>query len=380
MKLTAKVKLQPTEEQAQLLLKTLETANAACNWISEQGWNSRTFGQFALHKITYKTAREMFGLSAQIVIRCISKVADAYKLDRETKRTFKPHGGIAYDDRVLNWRLKTQTVSIWTMAGRQVIPFVTGARQLQLLKSQQGETDLCYIDGQFYLFAVCNVDEPETADIDDVLGVDLGVVNIAVDSDGTVYSAKTVNNVRIRHRRLRKKLQSKGTKSSRRRLKKLSGKERRFAKNVNHRISKSIVETAQDTGRAVALEDLKGIRDRITGRRSQRATLHSWSFHQLRTFIEYKAKQMGVNVLHVDPRNTSRTCPCCGHIDKANRKTQDKFLCVDCGYSGLADYIAAANIRARGRAAISLPNVSATDVDFYSVAPGTSQRALAVGS
>ena len=76
-----------------------------------------------------------------------------------------------------------------------------------------------------------------------------------------------------------------------------------------------------------------------------------------------KLKQMGVEVKAVDPRNTSRTCPCCGHVDKANRKTQSNFLCVDCGFSGLADHIAAGNIARR--ATVTSPNVSTTDVDFY---------------
>jgi len=186
--------------------------------------------------------------------------------------------------------------------------------------------------------------------------VDLGSVNIATDSDGTVHSSRTVNNVRYRHRRLRAKLQSKGTKSARRRLKKLAGKERRFAANTNHTISKRIVTAAKDTARGIALEDLSGIRERVTVRRAQRATLHSWSFFQLRSFVEYKARLAGVPVVAVDPRNTSRTCPACGHIDKRNRPSQDTFSCVACGHSGLADHIAAVNIGSRG--AVSRPNVS----------------------
>lgn len=355
MKLTAKVKLQPTKEQAELLKQTLETANAACNWMSDQAWRTKTFGQFKLHKLVYAQAREQFNLAAQVVIRCISKVADAYKLDKKTKRTFKPLGGIAYDDRVLNWRLQTKTVSIWTVDGRQTIPFVCGERQFQLLQTQQGETDLCYIRGFFYLFAVCNIDEPEPIDVEGVLGVDLGVKNIAVDSDGDVMSSNTVNNVRFRHRRLRAKLQSKGTHSARRRLRKLSGKERRFATHTNHEISKSIVQKAKDTKRVIALEELTHIRERVTARKPQRAQLLSWSFFQLRNFIEYKAKQVGVKVVAIDPRNTSRQCPCCGHIAKANRPTQEKFSCVSCSYSGLADHIAAINISRR--AAVNRPYI-----------------------
>jgi len=356
MKLTAKVKLQPTKEQAELLKLTLETANAACNQISQQAWDTKTFGQFSLHKVTYHPIRQQFNLAAQLVVRCISKVADAYKLDKKTLRTFKTLGGIAYDDRVLNWRLPSRTVSIWTMTGRQIIPFVCGEHQWKLLQTQQGETDLACIDGEFYLFAVCNVDQPEPLDIDGFLGVDLGVANIAVDSDKTIHQGKTVKNVRYRNRQLRRKLQAKGTKSTRRLLKKRSKKEQRFATWTNHNISKSIVATAQGTNRGIALEDLTGIRDRITARKPQRATLSSWGFAQLRSFIEYKAQKVGVPVVAVDPRNTSRTCPACGHIDKANRKTQDKFLCVDCGFSGLADYTAAVNISRRAN--VRLPNVS----------------------
>jgi putative transposase len=116
---------------------------------------------------------------------------------------------------------------------------------------------------------------------------------------------------------------------------------------VNHRISKQLVAKAKDTNRAIALEDLQGIRSRITVRRSQRATLHSWAFYQLRTFVEYKARRVGIPVILVDPRNTSRTCPVCGHVDKANRPNQSTFSCVFCGFAGLADHIAAINIGRR---------------------------------
>ncbi|MCX6046575.1 MAG: transposase [Chloroflexi bacterium] len=248
------------------------------------------------------------------------------------------------------------------MNGRQTVPFVCGEHQWRLLQTQQGETDLTCIDGAFYLFAVCNVDQPDPLDVEGVLGVDLGIANIAVDSDGTIHQGKTVKQVRYRHRLLRQKLQAKGTKSTRRRLQKLAGKERRFATWTNHNISQSIVATAQGTKRAIAIEELGGIRDRVTVRTPQRATLHSWAFAQLRSFSEYKAQRAGIQVMAVDPRNTSRTCPACGHVDKANRKTQSKFLCVSCGHSGLADYIAAGNIASR--ASVTTPHISTTDVNF----------------
>jgi IS605 OrfB family transposase len=293
-----------------------------------------------------------------MVVRCISKVANAYKLDRQTKRTFKSHGAIAYDDRILSWNVEKSQVSLWTVEGRLKIPFVTGQPQLELLKYQRGESDLAYIHGEFYLFATCEIEDPEELDPKGVLGVDLGMVNIAVDSDGETFSGRPVNNVRYRHRRLRKKLQQKGTKAAWRRLKKLSGKERRFATHVNHVISKRIVAKAQGTTRAIALEALTGIRARVTVRKSQRVTLHSWSFYQLGSFVAYKAHRAGVPVIEVDPRHTSRTCPVCGWVDKANRPTQSRFSCVVCGFAGLADYIASVNISRR--AAVNLPYASDT--------------------
>jgi len=361
MKLMAQVKLLPTPEQADALRHTLEQANAACRFVSDTAWEIKTFRQYDLHHKCYQVVREQFNLSAQMAVRVIAKVTDAYKLDRKTKRTFKTTGSIAYDDRILSWRLQDQTVSIWTMNGRFRIPFVCGERQLEMLPTRQGESDLGLYKGLFFLFATCEVDEPKPIDVEGALGVDLGVVNIAVDSDGQIHSASPINNVRHRHRRLRAKLQAKGTRSAKRKLKRLSGKERRFAKDTNHCISKQIVAKAKDTKRAIALEELKGIRTRVTVRRRQRATLHSWAFFQLRNYVEYKAKQAGIPVILVDPRNTSRTCPVCGCIDKANRPSQSVFSCVVCGFAGHADQIAAVNIGRR--AVVNLPNVAYDDAE-----------------
>lgn len=356
MKLIAQIKLNPSTEQRAALLRTVEIANIASNYVSEQAWQMRTFGQFALQKMYYRTVREQFDLGADITVRVFRKVANAYKLDHKTQRIFKIYGAFPFNAHLVSYKLTTSTISIWTVAGRQKMPFVCGEPQRQLLQGLRGECDLIYRNGEFYLHQCCDVEELPEIEPSDFLGVDLGLVNIATDSDGTVHQGKAVENVRFRHRRLRSKLQRKSTKSSHRRLKQLSGKERRFVTNTNHCISKQLVQSAQDTSRGIALEDLTGIRDRVTARRSQRARLHSWSFFQLRAFVTYKAKRVGVPVVFVDPRNTSRTCPACGHIDKRNRPNQSQFSCVRCGFAGLADHIAATNIRSR--AVVNLPYVS----------------------
>ena len=356
MKLIAQVKLQTTSEQTNALKRTLRVANTACNYIDNVAWDSNTFGQYHLHKIVYKDARATFAsLTSQVIIRCIARVADAYKINRKIQHVFKSLSAITYDDRILRWYTNKSIVSIWTVDGRMHIPFVCGERQRELLKTRQGESDLVLRDGVFYLFATCNVDEPTPDDFTETLGVDFGIVNIATDSDGKTYSGAQINGLRHRRRHLRQKLQKKGTKAAKRLLKKRSGKEQRFAKHENHRISKELVSKAKDTKRAIAIEDLTGIRKRTTVRRSQRATHSSWSFYDLRSKIEYKAKRAGVTVIVVDPRNTSRTCPDCGHVDKANRQTQSNFSCVSCGFSGPADTIAAINI---SRVAVNQPNVS----------------------
>ena len=358
MQLTAKIKLDYNTETGSALFRTMALANAACTWLSEQVFESRVFGKFRMQKFYYLDLREMFPLlSAQAVIHVVRKVADSYKLDKKTLRTYKPLGAITYDLRILSW--KQGIVSIWTVDGRKKIPYVCGERQAELLKTQHGETDLLLQDGQFYLATCCEMYEPEMQYKNYALplGVDLGVAKIATDSDGNIYSGSKVKNVRFRHRKLRSALQKAGTKSARRHLKKLSGKEARFARDTNHVISKAIVRTAKGTCRGIALEDLSGIRDRITVRRKQRAVLHSWSFLQLRSFLEYKAALAGVPIVAIDPRNTSRECSECGHTDKRNRKTQDKFVCLKCGHAEMADLNAARVIASRVN--VSTPIVAA---------------------
>ena len=132
----------------------------------------------------------------------------------------------------------------------------------------------------------------------------------------------------------------------------------RFARDINHCISKRLVAKAQCTKRAIALENLQGIRSRMKVRRSQRRQQHSWAFFQLRSFVEYKAKLAGVPVLLVDPRYTSQTCPACGYVSRSNRPSQALFSCVSCGLAGPADTIAAENIRVLGRVLVNAPHVS----------------------
>lgn len=348
MKLIAQLKLRPTAEQADVLRRTLETANGACTFISDVAWETRTFGKFALQKACYEQVREQFGLSAQMTIRALAKVGDAYKLDKKAKRTFRPLASIAYDDRILSFALPRSQVSIGTLDGRQAISFVCGERQRRMLATRQGESDLLLHRGEWYLLVTCEIEEPDPIDVDGVLGLDLGIVNLATDSDGETHSGAQVERKHQWYARRRAALQAVGTKSAKRRLRQVSGRQRRFQKDTNHCISKRLVAKAERTKRVIAVEELTGIRQRARARGpAQRARHSNWAFAQLRQFISYKARRAGVPVVAVDPRNTSRTCSACGHCEQANRRSQAEFCCVSCGHQAAADVNAAINIRNR---------------------------------
>ena len=348
MKLTLQVKLLPTAEQSTSLRKTMEAANAAADRLSQLAWDAGEFRRFPLHKIGYRILRNEFPLSSQVVCLLTAKVADAYKLDRDVQRRFRPHGSIAYDARILSVNVATMGVSIWTVDGRQKMSFACGPKEIALLAYPRGEADLILRGKEWYLSITVEVPEEKEVEAVDALGVDLGIVEIAVDSDGKKYSGSTLNKVRHRNRSLRRKLQKKGTKSARRLLKKRTKREANFARDTNHVISKSIVRTAKRTNRAIAIEELGGIRSRVRARRRQRTKLHSWAFAQLGFFLAYKAKLFGVPLVKIDPRNTSRRCGMCGHTEKANRKSQSVFSCKSCGYTVNADENGAGNIRLKG--------------------------------
>ena len=213
VKLIATIKLNPTEAQANALKATLERANEACNYISERAWENQTFNRYKIQQLCYYEVKERFKLSAQLAIRCIAKVADAYLLDKKIKRAFKRHGSIAYDDRILKYYTERSRVSIWTLEGREHIPFECGERQRALLQSRHGESDLIYRNGNFYLFASCDFEEPPPDEVNKYLGVDLDVVNIAVDSDGEIHTAEAIEKVRIHYATLKGSLQRHGSKN-----------------------------------------------------------------------------------------------------------------------------------------------------------------------
>ncbi|NGO43279.1 RNA-guided endonuclease InsQ/TnpB family protein [Streptomyces ureilyticus] len=370
MKLVVQVKLLPTPEQASALEATLHTCNEAANRLSAQAYEHQVTSRARLQAMAYGELKAR-GLSAQPALHVLRKVADAYTTlkanlkagnlgkpgsKRHTKATGKPitfrkDAAQPYDDRCLSWQIPERTVSIWTTTGRMKNLAFTGQDdQLAVLAAhRKGESDLLRRDGQWYLIATCDIPEARAnTHPAGFLGVDLGIVNIASTSTGTRHCGRRMNRRREADRKLRSKLQKKNTKSAKRRARKHAGKEARRARDINHKISKSIVAEAERTAQGIALEDLTGIRERARLRKPQRVTLHSWSFRQLGTFIAYKAQRAGVPLVHVNPANTSRECSRCHHVDKRNRPSQAVFTCRSCGFVEHADLNASHNIADRG--------------------------------
>jgi len=373
---TLQIKLLPNEQQKGAIIDTFIKFSEACNFVSKIAFERKLFNKVFLQRIVYKDIREKFGLSAQLAVRVIAKVVETYKPDRTTFHQFRDFGSIVYDQRILSFKGMDE-VSINTTRGRIRIPITIGKYGEIPFKRIRGQCDLVRKNRQFYLMVAVEIPGTPSIEPKDIIGVDMGIEHIAVDSTGKYYSGDGINETRERYVGLRSRLQSAGTKSAKRHLRKLSGKESRFVRNVNHFISKEIVQRAKGTSSAIAIEDLSGIRLRTTVRKGNRYIHNSWPFHQLRSFIEYKARETGIPVVVVKPHNTSRECPGCHFIDKRNRPERSHFKCVSCGFEGEADFIASLNIR--NRAAVSQPIVTEAIFD-HSIPPVASSFALARSS
>ncbi|MDX1935407.1 MAG: transposase [Capsulimonadales bacterium] len=356
-RLTLRLKLHTDDATKAALLDTLRQSTACVNAVCRYGWDNRERNGTRLHHATYKTLRADYpSLPSQLVVSARRKATEALKSTEERRKQGKavscPQSTlcpIRYDARSYWVKLSEGVASLATSAGRVGVSFRLCQHYQRYAECLTASADLCYDRKTdcFFLHVVIEVETPELV-ADGVLGVDLGIVELATDSHGNAYSGEAVKSVRRKYRRIRSLLQSKGTRSAKRHLKRIRQKVSRFTRDTNYKISKALVHTASLERKALALEDLTGIRDRAeTVSRQMRWLLGGWSFYQLRQFLSYKAQAAGVPVFLVDPRNTSRTCSACGYCDKANRKSQASFECLQCGFCENADRNAARNIEAR---------------------------------
>jgi len=353
-------KLTVDDQGLPTLAATQRAFTAAATWVARVCWDEGLTNTNTAHHRVYGETRARFGLGAQLAICARMKAVEALKAvkakRRETCPRFGPRGSVRYDARSYTL-MGHERVSLNTLDGRITCRLVLGERQLTMLKDpawEIGGADLVWRRGVYSLHVTQSREAPDpspTPPAGGVLGVDLGIVNLATDSEGQHFTGQRVHVVRARYHLRRQRLQHCGTRNAKRRIRRMGRREARFQQDTNHRISKALVHKAVVARKALALEDLSGIRERTTVRRVNRYERHSWAFFQLRTFLTYKAAWAGIPVLLVDPRDTSRTCPRCGYCSKANRKSQAVFACtnsnVPCTFTGHADHVGAINVAAR---------------------------------
>lgn len=332
---------------------TMKTYNNICQEIIDYGWDNQTYNKNKLHYGTYKNIREKYPkFSSGMVQTARDNASEILKRTMKSKKKLnKPlkqlFSGIRYDKRSLSVMFDKNIISINTMFGRLKLPF-------KLADYYKKYSDWKYSNAQlkrrkdknYYLMLQVQKDIPKKSNECDVLGVDLGIKKIAVTSDNVFFNSKKLKNIKGKYQKLKRDLQRKGTKSAKRRLKFISGKENRFVRDVNHCISKKIVNTNHNV---FALENLKNIRETTkTYNKKLNWMIGNWSFAQLQSFIDYKSERLGKNVVFVRPNYTSQQCSKCGNIEKSNRNG-NIFKCKSCDFEFDADLNASRNIARIGR-------------------------------
>lgn len=352
-------KLSMVKEDRAKLLDTMREYSKAFNLSAKWGFDNHTWNKVDNHKATYRLVREYSGLPSSLVQGARDCACEALKASKcETVPNRKLLAAMRYNHRVATVNLIHGIATIATVDGRVKASFRIPEHYEQYLGWNIRSSTISY-RGEFYIHISIETATPAIVKDTRVLGIDRGIKNIAVCSNNTFFNGKIIKNVRAHYAKLRGDLQSKGTRSARRKLKKASGRERRFVTNVNHCIAKAIV--AYDYT-VFALEDLSKIRVQKRRGIEQNRKLNNWSFYQLEQFLCYKAEALGKQVVLVDSRYTSQKCSHCGHIYKANRDGSD-FLCRNCGFNIHADLnaarnIAQAGISGMGRLPVNQPNVA----------------------
>jgi len=365
VKLTKTVMLKLAEHD-ESLDKTLEVYAEGLNFASKVVYeNGKPISANNLQRICYPILRnkiglkDKIGLKAQMACNVCRQVAGAYK-------SMKSNGKwklAEFDARTMvvsygrDFSFKGEYLSITTLDGRKKYKLIIYEYAKQ------------YFDGTWRFLASRLVKrgneyyfhlsvEKEVPDVDlskakKFMGVDIGLNYIAVacttDLECRFFSGGIIKHIRHMFVNMRRRLQKKGTRSAKRVLKRMAGREKRLISNICHTVSKRIVEFAVENGvDVIGLENLNGIRKRAKVRKKQRYDFESWIYRKLQFMIEYKAKERGILVVYIDPKNTSITCPRCYHVNKANRSGK-LFRCKACGYTLNADLVGARNIERKTR-------------------------------
>jgi len=363
---TVKIKL---NVDPKVFEKTINVYTKAFNFVCQTGWDDKDFNGVSLHHKTYKVIKE--NLPSQLAVSARMKATESLKSVRaklkKKKKTSCPQSkqiSIRYDARSYNMWFDRNEISILTVEGRKKFSINIPEYFKQYISWKRCSADLFIRKGKVFINIVFSKEISDTEFNGNVVGIDRGINKIAVTSQNVFYDGGEIKRISKRYERLRKNLQSCGSKSAKRHLRKISKKENRFRADVNHCITKKIVKSLEP-GTIISLEKLTGIRQNVKLRKNQRKELHKWNFFQFEQFITYKAEREGIKIEYVDARYTSQKCSVCGHISRSNRQYQCLFKCKQCGFSLNADLNASRNIKQNylnaicysDRGAVNHPNV-----------------------
>ena len=361
MKLTRTIKLKldiPENE----VLPTIQAYTQAYNLVCQTGWNDKDFNAISLHHKTYNSVREQFNLPSQLAISSRTKAVESLKsiktrLKKKQKATcpVSKQTAIRYDKNSITIWFDKEKISLLTINGREKYSISVPEYFKQYITWNKCSADLFIRNHSVFLNIIVSTERTNIPKNDKYIGIDRGIKKIAVTSEKQFFNGSQIKRVTDKYEKLKSKLQSKGTKSAKRHLKKLSKKVNRYRRDVNHCFAKQIVESV-NPGSTIILEDLTGIRQNVRLRKKQRTEVHKWNFYQFEQFLKYKAEAKGIQVEYVSARYTSQKCSKCSHISRSNRKNQSQFKCSKCSYRLNADLNAAFNIKQNYLDSISYPS------------------------
>ena len=360
MTITAKIQIITAEADKVLLDETMSVYRNACNYVSDYVFRTHDLKQFSLNKALYSTLREKFKLKSQMAQSVLKTVIARYKTILENQNEWiKPSFKKPQYDLVWNrdYSLTQNRFSINTLNGRVKLSYFSDgmSKYFDHTIYKFGTAKLVSKHGKYYLHipVTYEIEESNISDICNVVGIDRGINFVVATYDSKhnsgFISGKAIKQKRANYSKLRKELQMRHTPSSRRRLKAIGQRENRWMQDINHCVSKALVEN-NPKHTLFVLEDLTGIRsatERV--KLKHRYVSVSWVFYDLELKLTYRAERNQCAVIKVNPAYTSQACPKCGHTEKANRdKKKHVFKCKCCGYTSNDDRIGAMNLHRMG--------------------------------
>lgn len=376
------------DETAQAFSNTMCKYRDACNFISQYIFeHAFELKQSKLNKALYHDLRDKFELKSQMAQSAIKTVIARYKTVKTQlfqhpfrydtgKKDGKGRGIWAQIYRDLTWLWQpinfkrpqldlqrgrdwsylstTNQLSLNTLNGRRKVDFVCKGfdQYLDQTKWKFGSLKMLQLRGKWYihLSATTAIPEFEAEQAVHVVGIDRGLRFLAACYDekgkSILFSGQKILRKRRKYKKLRAELQAKGTKSAKRRLKKIGQRENRWMSDVNHRLTKTLIDH-YGSNTIYALEDLTDVRFATEkSPKDQRYEMLSWAFYQFEQFLTYKANLNSSAVVKVPAKYTSQRCPKCGRIHKDNRV--HLYTCDKCGYKSNDDRLAAMNIQFLG--------------------------------